>query len=257
MGAVYHGLCPGLIDDRLRGPGLDAAGHDGYGRALMKPWRTIATAPTDDREEEGDLELRQRGEDEFLITVGGRVLMNSTVRSSEEALSTLAAAELAGRPTPRVLVGGLGMGFTLRAALDAFPPGARITVAELNPIVVEWCRGPLAAATRNAVGDPRVRVAIGDVARVIADAPKASFDAILLDLYEGPNTAYQGRDSPFYGPAALARTKAAIAPGGVLGVWSEDADAPFVKRFSAAGFAVTTHRVGRGGRKHVVYLGRR
>jgi spermidine synthase len=241
----------------MQGPGLDAVGHRGYGRALMKPWRTIETSPTDDGEEEGALELRQRGDDEFLITVGGRVLMNSTARSSEEALSTLAAAELAGRRAPRVLIGGLGMGFTLRAALDAFPADARVTVAELNPVVLAWCRGPLAPSTRNAVGDPRVRVELGDVARVIAEAPKASFDAILLDLYEGPNTAYQGRDSPFYGPAALVRTKAAIAPGGVLGVWSEDADAPFVKRFSAAGFAVTTHRVGRGGRKHVVYLGRR
>ena len=246
--------------------GLVRGGQDGprerefhtasrYGRApiMARPWITLATVPT----AEGPLELRQRGDDDFLIVIGGRVLMNSFSRSSEEALAALAVAHLASRPAPRVLIGGLGMGFTLRATLELVSGAARVQVAELNPVVLAWCRGPLGPATRHAVLDPRVAIELGDVADVIARAPAGRFDAILLDLYEGPNAASQGRDDPFYGPGALARTRAAIAPGGVLGVWSEDADAPFAKRFAAAGFAVTTHAIGRGGRRHIVYLGRR
>jgi spermidine synthase len=217
---------------------------------LAKPWRSLATVATD----EGALELRQRGDSEFLIVIGGRVLMTSSSRRSEEALATLALAGLAPRS---ILVGGLGMGFTLRAALDALPAGAKVVVAELNADVLAWCRGPLAAATGGAVLDPRVRVELDDVARVIRAAPAASYGAILLDLYEGPHAATQRADDPFYGVAALARSRAALAPGGVLAVWSEDADEPFARRFAAAGFTVATHRVGGGGRRHVVYLGRR
>ncbi len=209
---------------------------------------TIAT-------DEGALELRQRGDDEFLIVIAGRVLMTSAARRSEEALATLALAAIAGRAAPRVLIGGLGMAYTLRAALDALPATARVTVAELNPVVATWCRGPLAALTASAATDARVTIAITDVARAIASAP-ASYDAILLDLYEGPNAQSQRRDDPFYGAAALARSKAALRPGGVLAVWSEDPDAGFARRFEQAGFAVTTHRAGKGGRSHVVYLGR-
>ncbi len=213
----------------------------------MKPWQTLASVATP----EGALELRQRG-DEFLIVIGGRVLMTSTARRSEEALAELALAE----PRKRVLIGGLGMGFTLRAALDALPAAACVTVAELNADVVAWCKGPLAPITKAAVLDPRVTVELGDVAHVIRDSP-ARFDAILLDLYEGPHAATQGTDDAFYSAAALARSRAALVPAGVLSVWSEDADAPFAKRFAAAGFTVTMHRIGSGGRKHVVYLGRR
>lgn len=214
------------------------------------PWQTLATVAT----AEGPLELRQRGAADFLIVIGGRVLMTSAARRSEEALATLAAAALGPRRDARVLIGGLGMGYTLRAALDAFP-GARITVAELTPAVADWCRGPLAPLTADAAGDARVEIVIADVARVIAKA-KASYDAILLDLYEGPNAATQRKDDPFYGPAALARSKAALRPGGVLAVWSEDPDAGFARRFDAAGFEVATHKSGKGGRTHVVYLGR-
>jgi spermidine synthase len=149
------------------------------------------------------------------------------------------------------------MGFTLRAALDALPADARVTVAELTPEVAAWCRGPLAGLTGGAVSDPRVRVEITDVARVIAGAAPGAWDAILLDLYEGPNAATQRADDPFYGAAALARAHAALAPGGVLAVWSEDPDEAFPRRFAAAGFRVAVHRGGRGGRVHVVYLGTR
>jgi spermidine synthase len=217
---------------------------------MTRPWQTLASVPT----EEGALELRRRGEHDFLIVVGGRVLMTSSAHRSEDALARLAAGRLAGRAGLRVLIGGLGMAYTLRAALEAFPPDARITVAELNPTVVEWCRGPLAALTAAAASDPRVTIIVDDVARVIAGAA-GEYDAILLDLYEGPNAASQRRDDPFYGAAALGRQHAALRPGGVLAVWSEDPDAPYAKRFAAAGFSVTTQRPSQGGRSHVVYLG--
>jgi spermidine synthase len=218
---------------------------------MPSPWTTLATTPTD----EGLLELRRRGEAEFLIVIGGRVLMTSVARRSEEALATLALAVIAGRPSPRVLIGGLGMGYTLRAALDVLPPDARVRVAELTPAVLAWCRGPLAALTSSAVDDPRVEVVIDDVAAVIARAAAGSLDAIVLDLYEGPHAATQRADDPFYGPAALARARAALKPGGVLAVWAEDPDAAFPRRLGAAGFDVTTHRAGKGGRSHVIHLG--
>lgn len=225
---------------------------------MTRPWQTLATVPTP----EGPLELRRRGDSDFLIVVGGRVLMTSSAHRSEDALARFAAARLPGRAGLRVLIGGLGMAYTLRAALDAFPKDAHVTVAELNPVVVEWCRGPLAELTASAATDPRVTIVVDDVARVIAAAagrvdadPDAAYDAILLDLYEGPNAASQRRDDPFYGAAALAKQHAAVRPGGVLAVWSEDPDAPYVKRFAAAGFSVTTQRPNQGGRTHVVYLG--
>ena len=217
---------------------------------MAKPWRTVDTVAT----AEGALELRQRDAHDFLIVIGGRVLMTSTARRSEEELATLAAGAVPGRPRPSVLIVGLGMGYTLRAALDAFGPGARITVAELTPTVIDWCRGPLAALTADAASDPRVTIVVADVAKVIAAGP-ARYDAILLDLYEGPNASTQRKDDPFYGPRALQRSHTALRPDGVLAVWSEDPDAGFKRRFAASGFAVTTHRAGRGGRSHIVYLG--
>jgi spermidine synthase len=216
----------------------------------MTPWKTLATVST----AEGALQLRQRGEREFLIVIDGRVLMTSNDRRSEEALAQLACAGLTGRP--RVLIGGLGMAYTVRAALDALPPGAEVVVAELTPAVVEWCQGPLAPLTAGATQDPRVRVVIGDVARVIADAPRGHYHAIILDLYEGPHAATQRRDDPFYGSQALHRSAAALVAGGVLAVWSEEADDAFAHRFTAAGFEVATHRIGKT-RTHVVYVGRR
>jgi spermidine synthase len=219
---------------------------------MTAPWRTLARADTS----EGPLELRRRGDD-WLMVIAGRVLMNSFSRSSEEDLARLAVDCLGKRLANRVLVSGLGMGFTLRALLDRAPPSARVTVAEVNPVVVEWCKGPLGPATDDALADPRVRVHVGDVAKLIAGTSPGAFDLILLDLYEGPNSATQRADDPFYGPAALARMHRALVPGGVAGVWSEDADAPFAKRFASAGFTVTKDSIGRGGRRHIVYLGKR
>jgi spermidine synthase len=203
----------------------------------MLPWKTLARVAT----AEGLLELRQRGERGFLIVIGGRVLMTSGDRRSEQALATLACAGIASA-RPRVLIGGLGMGYTVRAALDALPAAAEVVVAELTPAIVEWCRGPLAPLTGAALDDPRVEVVIGH--------------AILLDLYEGPHAATQRADDPFYGRAALAASRAALAAGGVLAVWSEEPDDGFARRLSAAGFDVAVHRIG-APRSHVVYLGRR
>jgi hypothetical protein len=130
------------------------------------PWNTLDTVPTAD----GPLVLRQRGERDFLITIAGRVLMTSTARRSEEALATLALGALPAAATPRVLIGGLGMGYTLRAALEVLPAGAKVDVAELTPAVVRWCRGPLAPLTDAAVADRRVRVHVGDVRHVDDEA---------------------------------------------------------------------------------------
>jgi spermidine synthase len=218
---------------------------------MTRPWQTVAHVDTAD----GALELRQRGTADFLITIAGRVLMTSQARRSEEALATL---PLRDRPPPRldrVLIGGLGMGYTLRAALDVLPVTARVTVVELNADVAGWCRGPLAPLTDNAVADSRVTIVLGDVADQLARASAGAYDAILLDLYEGPHAATQRRDDPLYGAAALARARAALTAGGVFAVWSEEADAAFERRLADAGFRVEKQRSGRGGRAHVVYLG--
>jgi len=234
---------------------------------MTRPWRLVAGADSP----EGRLELRQRGEREFVITVGGRVLMNGAASRSEEALARAACAGLAGPavPRPRVLLGGLGMGLTLRVALDVLPPAARVTVAEIDPAIVAWCRGPLAPVHGGALADRRVRVEIADVADVIAraggpdarfDARSAArsdtrFDAIVLDLYEGPRGRSQATD-PLYGTAALERTRRALAPGGVFAVWSEEPDAAFERRLAAAGFRAERQRPGGGGPRHAVYLAR-
>jgi len=216
----------------------------------MQPWRTIDRVETP----EGPLELRQRGERDFLITVAGRILMTSVAHRSEEALARIACAPLTG-PRPRVLVGGLGMGYTLRAALDHLPAGAEVVLVDLNPAVVAWCRGPLTLLTAGAIDDPRVTVEIADVARIIAAAPPGRYDAILLDLYEGPHQATNHAHDPLYGAAALERTARALRPGGVLAIWSEELDRPFERRLAAVGFRVQTHRT-RGGRTHVIYEAR-
>ena len=215
----------------------------------MRPWETLASADSPD----GRFELRRRGERDFLITVAGRVLMNSAARRSEEALARGVCARLLQRPSPRVLIGGLGMGLTLRAALGALPGEARVTVAELNPVIVDWCRGPLAGLNARALEDARVEVAIEDVAEVIRAARARRFDAIALDLYEGPSGGDDG-DLPFYGRRALAETRDALVTGGVFGVWAESPDPGFEKRLRAAGFTFERSRPGRGGLRHAVYI---
>jgi spermidine synthase len=223
---------------------------------MAQPWKIIERMATDD----GILELRQRGEGDFLIVIGNQVLMNSLANRSEVVLGQLGCRHLLGHANPRVLVGGLGMGFTLRAALDCLPATAQVVVAELNPVVHEWCCGPLAALTSSAVTDPRVTVAIGDVAQLIRTVAVQGggirFDAIVLDLYRGPHATTHQRDDPLYGSRAIDNARAALKPCGVLAVWGENYDEGFVKRLQAAGFTVTTERPGRGGLRHMVFLAR-
>jgi len=222
---------------------------------MAQPWRTLDTQETPD----GPLELRRRGDD-FLILISGRVLMNSRENRSEIAVAEAACRELEGHAAPLVLIGGLGMGCTLRAALDALPSTAHVLVAELNPIIERWCRGPLAEVHGRALDDPRVRVEIGDVSEMIdahgrKGAPR--FDAIVLDLYEGPHARTNAKYDPLYGTRAIERMKRALHPRGWLSVWGEAADAGFAKRLAKAGFEMQKARPGKGGLRHTVYLARR
>lgn len=220
---------------------------------MAQPWQVVAQAAT----AEGPLQLRRRGARDFLIVIGNQILMNSLSNRSEVVLGQLGCAALRAHPRPRVLVGGLGMGFTLRAVLDTLPATAEVVVAELNPVVVEWCRGPLAELTAGAVLDPRVTVAVGDVAALIARhaAGAGRFDAIVLDLYRGPHAKTDPRRDPLYGSRALADARAALNFGGVLAVWGENYDDGYVRRMQTAGFVVTVNRPGRGGLRHAVFLG--
>lgn len=221
---------------------------------MAQPWKVLDSVKTD----EGILELRQRGERDFLITVNSLVLMNSSLHRSEVALGELACGHLKGQLNPRVLVGGLGMAFTLRAVLDNLPPSGTVVVAELNPVVLEWCRGPLAFLTGAAASDPRVTVEIADVADVITKSAidRNRFDAIVLDLYKGPHAKSHKVEDPLYGSTAIEMTRAALKPEGVFAVWGENYDAAFDKRLASAGFKVVTDRPGFGGLRHVVYLAR-
>jgi len=218
---------------------------------MTQPWHIIDKADTPD----GTLELRRRGERDFLILINNRVLMNSSANRSELALGESCKA-VATRPRPRVLIGGLGMGLTLRAALDCLPPTAGVLVAELNPVTIGWCRGPLAGLTKGAVEDPRVAVELGDVAAVIAKEA-GKFDAIIIDLYEGPHAGTDATNDPFYGSRAIQKTAAALTPGGVFAVWGEAPDKGFERRLTVAGFSVTLQRPGRGGLRHAVYVAKK
>ena len=223
---------------------------------MAQPWQTLDKSETPD----GVLELRRRGERDFLILINNRVLMNSSANRSEIALGELACKVVASQPRPRVLIGGLGMGLTLRAALDALPHAAEVIVAELNPLVAAWCRGPLAGLTKNAVDDPRVTVLTYDVAAVIALTARPGakkYDAIIIDLYEGPHGGTDAVHDPFYGSRALFKTAEALSGGGVFAVWGEASDAAFEKRLAAAGFSIDRQRPGRGGLRHVVYVARK
>ena len=224
---------------------------------MAKPWRMVDSVETD----EGLLDLRQRGETDFLITIDGRVLMNSSANLSEIILAELSCEPLKNKKNPRVLVSGLGMGFTLKAAVDNLPATAEIVVVELNPITVKWCQGPIGQLTEGAIDDPRVTVVIDDVASVIRNTAmkgkQQSFDAIILDLYEGPYEGDQGRGDYLYGDMALELSRSALKAGGVFAVWSECQDKAFEQRLKDARFSVNKERPGRGSRRHVVYIAKK
>jgi spermidine synthase len=224
---------------------------------MTQPWQTLDQVETD----EGSLELRCRGDREYLITIAGRILMNSFADRSERLLAEWACADMGAKKEPRIAIGGLGMGCTLRAALDCLPGDAHVTVVELTPIVKEWCAGPLSGVNGAALSDPRVEVVIGDVADIIRqvaeDAARPRFDAILLDLYEGPHAGTNASRDPFYGSQAIDATRRALSPDGTFAVWSEGPDEGFRKRVKKVGFSVENKLAGRGGKRHAVTLARR
>ena len=201
----------------------------------------------------GEMILYRRGGD-HMILVDREELMSSRMSGSEEALATMTLARL-GTAAPHVLIGGYGMGFTLRAALGALSPAGRVTVAELVPEIVEWARGPMTAMTGGSLDDPRVTIRIGDVADVIAEG-RGTFDAILLDVDNGPDGLVRVGNNRLYSPGGLAAARSALRPAGVMTVWSAAPDPAFTKRLSAAGFRVEEETVrarsnGKGPRHHL------
>lgn len=220
----------------------------------MLPWTLLATARTPD----GDtLRLLRRGDEFSIRLTGGNELMNSRLWGSEVALATLALARLRDRTAPRVLIGGLGMGFTLRAALAEAPETARITQAEIVPELIDWAEGPMAAVFDGCLADPRVGILRGDVAESIR-AARGTYDAILLDVDNGPDGLTRDGNDALYGSAGLRAAHGALAPGGVLAVWSAAPDRAFERRLSDAGFDVSAETVradrGKRGARHTIWL---
>jgi spermidine synthase len=203
-----------------------------------------------------ELRLFKRGAD-FMIVLGRNELMNSRMSGSEEALATLACARLRGRQQPCVLIGGYGMGFTLRAALSALPADARVTVAELVPEIVAWARGPMVELSSGTLDDPRLRIVEGDVADLLAQGSR-SYDAILLDVDNGPEGLTREENDRLYSSSGLRTARAALRPGGVLAIWSAAPDASFLRRLKQAGFAVeevaVRARANGKGPRHVIWL---
>ena len=183
-----------------------------------------------------ELQLYRHGRD-FIIVLDRNELMNTRMSGSEEALATMSVARLGGRPAPHLLVGGYGMGFTLRAALAVLGDKARVTVAELVPEIIEWARGPMAEVAAGCLDDPRVRLVQADVAEVIG-AARGTYDAILLDVDNGPDGLVRAANDRVYSRDGLFAARVALAPGGVLAVWSAARDPAFSRRLHSAGFEV-------------------
>jgi spermidine synthase len=223
----------------------------------MIPWVKIDTGRVPGTVEE--LRLMRRGA-EFSIMLGTNELMNSRLSGSEAALATLAAKKLEAVKKPHLLIGGLGMGFTLRAALAVLGTGSRIVVAELVPAVVAWARGPMAEIFGDSLSDPRVRIDETDVGEIIR-SHRAKFDAILLDVDNGPEGLTRKANDALYSSAGLGAACAALRPGGVLAVWSSGPNAAFSKRLRSAGFdfnEVQVRATGRGGgARHVIWIATR
>jgi spermidine synthase len=220
------------------------------------PWSLVDSAQVPGG---GALRLMRRGA-EFSIRLGPDELMNSRVGGSEAALATMACARIRAVVRPRLLIGGLGMGFTLRAALAALGAQARIEVAELVPAVAAWARGPMAQVFGESLNDPRVRIQEADVGELIRQE-RSAFDAILLDVDNGPAGLTRTANDGLYDAAGLGDAHAALRSGGVLAVWSSGPDAGFTRRLRQAGFAVEEIPVrangARGGARHVVWIAAR
>jgi len=221
----------------------------------LTPRIELATAQVPGGEE---LRLYRRG-DEFIVALGGNQLMSTRVSASEIALADMTIERL-GNDRAHLLIGGYGMGFTLRAALAKLGPEARVTVAELVPQIIEWARGPMAAVTQGCLNDPRVDVRVEDVAAVIADAGGA-YDAILLDVDNGPDGLTREANDGLYSTAGLSAARRALRPGGILAIWSAAPDPAFTRRLKNAAFdvdeiAVRARANGKGAR-HVIWFAQR
>lgn len=219
----------------------------------MLAWQLVDRAPIPGGS--GELHLYKRG-GEFSIRRGSRELMNSRTHGSEDALAELTCARIAGCRRPRLLIGGLGMGYTLGAALARLPSDARIVVAELVPGVVAWNRGVLGALAAHPLGDPRVTVREVDVGRIL-QAPGV-YDAIVLDLDNGPEALTHPDNERIYSAAGLTAAHARLNPGGVLAIWSAAPSRPFHHRLQRVGFAVEELKVSargrQGGRAHTIWI---
>lgn len=225
----------------------------------MLPRETLATARIPGGE---TLTLVRHGGD-HVVMLGRDELMGTRMRFSEEQLAELTIAELA-TDAPRMLIGGYGMGFTLRAALAGLGAKGRVTVAEIVPEIVEWARGPLAHLTGDSLADPRVTIELCDVAALIDDAMDGSappWDAILLDVDNGPDGIVRDGNERLYTRTGLARARDALAPGGVLAVWSAGPDPKFTRRLGDAGFAVDERTVrarpNNKGPRHTIWFARK
>jgi spermidine synthase len=190
---------------------------------------------------------------EFAIMLGRAELMNSRRSGSEKALATMSCARLRDRQQPHLLIGGLGMGFTLRAALAELGANARITVAELVPAVVAWARGPLAEISGNSLIDPRVCIREADVGGLIKSA-SSTYDAILLDVDNGPEGLTRSANDALYDAKGLSAARTALRPGGILAVWSSGSDRNFSQRLRKAGFSVDELKVRANGARHVIWM---
>jgi spermidine synthase len=221
------------------------------------PWSLIDTARVPGGD--GELRLMRRGT-EFSIMLGQNQLMNSRLSGSEQALATIACGRIQSLERPHLLIGGLGMGFTLRAALAVLGTGAQVVVAELIPAVLTWARGPMAEIFGDSLIDPRVSVRETDVADLIRSRPLA-YDAILLDVDNGPDALAREANNALYDLKGLRTAYAALRPGGVLAVWSSGPDLKFAKRLREAGFDVEEIKVrangSRGGPRQVIWIATR
>ncbi len=223
----------------------------------MIPWLQIDTTRVPGAEVE--LRLMRRGA-EFSMMLGSNELMNSRLSGSEEALATLACRRIETVKRPHLLIGGLGMGFTLRAALAVLGTEARIMVAELVPAVIAWARGPMAEIFGASLDDPRASIRSADVVDVI-QSHAAAFDAILLDVDNGPEGLIRKANDALYDLKGLKAIRRALRPGGVLAVWSSGPDSQFTKRLRGAGFDVNEVAVRattkRSGARHVIWFATR
>ena len=198
-----------------------------------------------------------RGKDDFFIRIsGGGELMSTRKHGSEDALGSLPCNRLHQSGSARVLIGGLGMGFTLAAPLKAVGPQAEVTVAELIPEVVEWNRGPLGECSGRPLDDPRTRIHVGDVAKLLR-RQKAGFDVIALDVDNGPEGLTRINNNWLYSMSGIATAQAALTPGGVLAYWSAGPDPEFHDRLRRCGFIVeeiSVHAHGKKGARHTIWL---